>query len=120
MVMVNHKAVAAVLQRAADLVDIGWTQHASARDIAGCAVASNSPDACAFCALGAIKLAGEKHSLHIQNAKQQLRRYLIAQGVEKLFNENYFSLVTWNDHDGQTAEQVAAALRAAADGRNRT
>ncbi len=92
-----------VLVVASEIVLRGWTQKATARDFAGRPVESFDPVAVCWCACGAVdraaaELTGERYS------------GLYEQACDLLGGDQ--SLLRFNDLRGQTAEGVAARLRA--------
>jgi hypothetical protein len=54
------KVVVEVLKAARGLVENGWTQRTSARDVIGLAISAESEKACSFCVTGAVWKAAKK------------------------------------------------------------
>lgn len=99
---------AKVLRRAAEIVETPgqWCQGALARDALDLRVEANDPRAAKWCLVGAIK-------------KAQCD-VLGPDGWEAGFPEAAIDIADgyqgiWNDKPGRTADEVAAALREAAD-----
>jgi hypothetical protein len=100
----KRDTVPAVLYRAAELVERGWTQGTFARDSEGLPTQSADIDAVVFCAAGAICCAGDRFTSLGTHSELTLRRHLQS------------DVPTWNDTPGRTAAEVAAKLREAARG----
>jgi hypothetical protein len=105
-----------VLLDAADLVDAGWSQQASARDADGVHVSTDDPHAVKFCPFGAIiKVVRKGSQVHTKSqyalesaAAELLHRRINMRRVRRL------SIPAWNDRPRRTAAQVAKAMREAA------
>ena len=99
---------AKVLRRAGELVEQGWCRFYLAMTGTGiCFEGPTSPKAVQWCARGAIQRAA--HELDVADESDR---------VEDLAGENYggaFGLAHWNNDPERTADEVAAALREAAD-----
>jgi hypothetical protein len=95
--------VAKVLNDAADLIEPEgrWTRGAYARDVNGEIAIPVSPQACSWCAMGAIRHVAPDERLY---ALPVLRRYLGDEDID---------LTRWNDAQ-PTVQYVVAALQAAA------
>jgi len=57
-----------ILDSAADLIESGWIQHASARDQEGVAVWPEDPAASCWCATGSIQASGTGRDLRVERA----------------------------------------------------
>ena len=110
----------AVLLRAAEHIDAGWTQSGwYAVDGNGLSTVSEDRDAVAWCAVGAIeKAVGElcgsidDMSDAMRDAKRLLeRRVSDMTGVDR----TKVVLVSWNDDEATTADEVAGTMREAAE-----
>ena len=106
-------SAAEILNRAADIVSQpgAWTQGRTARDKDGAAVASHTPEAVCFCAIGAINRAAFEASTDWAGsdlAYAMLSRQLRSDMPEAL------GVATWNDTPGRTQDEVANLLRRAA------
>jgi hypothetical protein len=87
---------AKVLRRAAELIDQGWIQGALAKDEQGHTVDCDDSSATRWCLVGALIRARYEIGAN---------RTPILPGLNS----------DWNDKRGRTADEVAAALRRAAD-----
>lgn len=102
-------AVAArVLERAAALVETGWTQDAYAVTMEGEEVNVCSPRACAWCATGAI------HAASAGRMNFSAAYALILDVSRRLKATTGVALAAWNDHPDREPEEVALFLRAQA------
>lgn len=101
---------AADLRAAAKLlVEKGWTQGYYAHDAAGNDTEANTKDAVCFCALGALaRVRGVSFPSDVDPMALALCRVIGTRDVD-----------SWNDAPGRTAEEVIAALLAAADAEER-
>jgi hypothetical protein len=99
--------VAHVLDRAAELVERGWTQHVYARDKNGEPVKYLQREAVCFCAQGAIFRAAGMHSARSQTRGFQAIR-LLGQAAR------WRQVALWNDHPGRRQATVVKTLRKAA------
>lgn len=98
-----RETVAAVLERAADLIELEgrWTRKEMARDRNGRYAEPRSPKAVCWCMAGAAHhVAGDTMSAII--AVNQMRRVTLG------------SVSLWNDTPGRTQAEVVTALRTAA------
>jgi hypothetical protein len=98
---------AEVLRAAAVLLSApgAWNQHRWACDIFGDWCAPTNPAAVCWCLRGAIAhVVGSMMTEHVGPAEDVLRRSLHRDG-----------LAQWNDTRGRTADEVVAALIAAAE-----
>ena len=96
---------ATILVRAAEIVEKGWCQGATARDAKGVSVATDDPRATRWCLIGAIA-----------KAEYELKGWVKVGGhtaCEQACGGS--GLTSFNDAPGRTAAQVAAALRRAAE-----
>lgn len=98
-------AVADVLDRAAELVERGWTQDVLARDVLHNRVEPNDPQAVEWCLSGAMSLADPQYRYRGKCAAQL--RWLLKIRPEA-------SLVEWQDSPYRRQGHVVAALRRAA------
>ena len=90
-----------IYNKAANLVEKGWTQDAMARNEQGAEVYSNSRYAISWCLGGALNCASQGFSL---NRRVELRKYL---GLD-------LDVPSWNDDPNRTKEDVIKLLRDAA------
>jgi hypothetical protein len=95
-------SVATILRQAADLITPPgtWTQHYMAKSAKGNSVRAGSRSAVCWCAMGAIKRAGNGSDY---------------EGWSALRDHLQCAVVAFNDARGRTQAEVVAALRAAAD-----
>jgi hypothetical protein len=97
-----------ILTKAAALLEsspTAWTQSVIARNAAGRVAAPNSPEACSWCALGAIaKVRGQPYATRTNCPATQLLETYLGE-----YAGNY------NDRPQRTREEVIAALRGAAE-----
>lgn len=102
----DREAVAAVLERAADRIERpgAWTQGAYARDAGGDSVEANSTSATCWCADGALNVETGDYDILLYASA------LSALGGSVPLN----CVVAWNDRPTQTAANVAATMRKAA------
>ena len=98
------------LLRAAELVELGHTKGASARDASGGVVLANSPCAVCFCALGAMRAA----TCGLPTEDEQDDAFFAARGVLLGYLDRD-TTVPWNDAPERTQADVVQALRAAAE-----
>ncbi len=118
---VNDKA-AALLERAAVFVGIGWTQGAAARNDAGVPVSPTAPDAWCWCATGALLIASYRVGLlKLSGGDETAVRRAACAVLEKLIRETTGLpedrggvIAYWNDLDGQRQADVKDALIRAA------
>ena len=99
-------------REAARLVRGGWTQGASARNVRGQTVSPEAPDACSWCATGALdaacgRLYGSLNIYRVGIALEHVKRALAAQQWRR-------GIVVWNDTEGRTQAEVVALLEQAA------
>lgn len=88
------------------IVDYGWTQGCSARNLDRKPVAVSDPAAVAFCATGAIERAVYADSASFI---KELVLHALAHGMGGNYSEDYVrSIVDFNDALGRTADQVVA------------
>jgi hypothetical protein len=101
---------AKVLRRAAELIELpdAWIQGASVADESGQTLwcEFGSPRAAKWCAAGAINTAGHQIGVDLATIDAALMALLRSLGG---------SILEFNDAPERTADEVAAALRAAAD-----
>ena len=117
----NDKA-AALLERAACFVGIGWTQGAAARNDAGVPVSPTAPDACCWCTTGALliasyrvgllKLSGGDETAVRRTAKDALEKLI--RGYTGLTPDRGGLIAYWNDLNGQRQANVKETLIRAA------
>jgi hypothetical protein len=101
----------AVLLRAAELVEKGWTQGAYARDANGQVVTTSSPNAVTFCASGAVFRAD--YDLNAGGARSDtFDAFAALYGKDTGISD---ALAQWNDQPGRTVAEVAARFRKAAE-----
>lgn len=111
--MQNDK-VADTLEAAATalLVPGVWIRGNMARDAIGNSVRTRSPEACRFCAVGAIEAAATELHTNAFDALVEIEN-LIRQGESSGNPSRY--VVRWNDNPQRTAEQVASKMLEAAE-----
>ena len=116
-------AAARLLDSAAALITgKGWTQGAAARDTHSMGCAATSDRAVSWCATGALVLAEYDTGLRKLDGKTTYQEDENAYGVRlraeaALKVSAGIEFITgWNDRRGQTAANVAGAMRAAAAG----
>ena len=97
--MTQQEQVIDALVRARGLVERGWCQGWFARDADGYEVAAVSPQACRFCALGAIR-----HATNVFVEGDNCIRLVLRAGG----NEALGDLFTWNDAPERTQADVLA------------
>ena len=98
---------AELYNKAADLVEKGWTKGTLARDSAGWPTYPSSNHAVSWCLEGALVAA-----VHATDTSWDRESTLI-ELTKNLELKGYVS--QWNDFPGRTKEQVVALLRDAAD-----
>ncbi len=104
--MTESKTVAGgILRDAADLIEPegAWTQNDFARDSAGNSINVHDDNAVCFCALGAIRKAGDCWTYHGQE-----------EAVANLQEHVGHPVAIWNDHPKRTQAEVVAFMRGAA------
>lgn len=125
---------ASILRAAAALIDRGFTKGTSARDQDGYSTLSTNPDACRWCASGAIEAATlawiERNTVATTKRettglvvlfREELASDVVAlNGLQKRVVEesridNTWTLILWNDHPDRRDGEVAALLRETAD-----
>lgn len=97
-----------ILSRAADILDQpnAWTQDSLAKDSEGAYLnTATSPNACQWCALGAMLKASNNTDI---NAAANKLKQVIGMG------DPFYSISSWNDDPARTQAEVVAALREAA------
>jgi len=97
----------AIFDRAAQLVESGWSQGVSARSDDGTVCRWESPDAKAFCAMGAVARALHESGWWCPET-QSAALVLLQQRVARLGGK---STPKWNDDQARTREEVVAMLR---------
>lgn len=112
---------ALLLDSAADFVEAGWTTGAAARRADATCCAAHDEDAVAWCTTGALLAAqyatGMKRRDGVTEFDEATRAndaWVRAEQALKLTARIGF-ITAWNDRIGQTAANVAKALRHAAD-----
>ena len=98
--------VAKVLLRAAELVEMGHCKDVLALDAVGVETAPENAHAVAWCVVGAIVRASHEVGKH-----QALVPFMAHHGFDVK------GMLDWNNAPERTADEVAAALRAAAGAR---
>ena len=100
-----------ILERAAVLIERGWTQGHSARNSRGEAVEPTSRTACQWCAVGAIECAG----LTFKTNQARLARERLADTIRRAApgTPNDFVITQWNDAPGRTKQGVLDTFKAA-------
>lgn len=105
----QEKTVAEVLEAAASLIEPegAWTQGAYYRDANGREIYADRREAACFCALGAIRIAGDYDASGLPdlNPAAQVLEGVLDTGV---------GIHEWNDAPGRTQAEVVAKLREAA------
>src|ERR1041385_5678234 len=101
----------ALLRRARELIDSGWTQGADARAADGTPLDPWSDEAASWSLLGALVAALEEAEEHDQTIS--LTELALALDALAGFVDDD-SLARWNDAPGRTLHQVESALAAAA------
>ena len=110
--------VGTTLLRAAEHVDAGWCQSSWALDAEGGRVMSHSPEACRWCAGGAVSKAaiGVVPGAGVANqrdlADRAMRRLVKSLGLPT--DDPLLETTMWNDTAGRTGKEVAMKMRAAA------
>ena len=111
--------VGTTLLKAAEHVDAGWCQTSWALDAAGERVMSDSPDACRWCAGGAVSkaaielLPGADKADQRDLAVRALKR--LAESLRMPTSDVVLETSMWNDTAGRTGKEVAMKLRRAAE-----
>lgn len=96
-----------ILERAAEfLTDEKWSQGDLSLDVRGLEVYHDSPDACRWCANGALRVMANDDEQDYTEAEMWLLDLVVKAGFD--------SVEDWNDAPGRTAAQVRAMLRKAA------
>ena len=103
----------AILQRAAALIEQGWTQMAVALDADGQAVSTVHDDACKWCASGALVRA----TVAYNGAQDEATGRAGFEATERFrWQTGERFIAPWNDRPGRTHAEVIAAFRAAIEG----
>ncbi len=110
----SYKTVRTLFLDAADLVETGWTKSYFAVDSSGRVVEADSPRACRFCTVGALRAAAHRFGY----SPAQLRRASIQRvdddGVLVPARSGIMSfrtLVSWNDDLARSGKRAGATLR---------
>lgn len=82
------------------LIAAGWCQNTFAIGPDGHTTTSVDPDACSYCALGAIQAAAQQDGYYVGDAMDYLQR---AVGKDA-------SIAMWNDNSSRTLEHVLQAF----------
>ena len=92
-----------ILRKARDLIakPKNWTKHVAARNARGCPVPPESPQACAWCTIGATAAADRD--------SESLEARQLAQSMLKESRGLSF-IVDWNDDEGTVHGDVLAAF----------
>lgn len=98
----------AILNKAADLLEQGFLKGRLAADSRGRTTGATSPDATAFCSIGAI-IAAESR-LGIAGRKTRCVSAL----VEGFLGLEPYGIVEWNNDPERTQDEVVTAFRKAA------
>ena len=101
----NDNDLMRVLRDGRDLVKRAWTQGDLARDAGGAPVPATAPEACQWCAYGALEAAGAKH--------HRIVGYLAVHCMERVVGN--LPLGEWNDAPTRTQDEVVKAFDAAID-----
>lgn len=96
-----------LLASARELVRLGWTRGASARDVSGKQVNLRSKSACKFCMSGALDRASADSIMHGGNEEARLARHHLASATGSE------GIARFNDAPGRTLEQVLRTFDAA-------
>ena len=98
----------AVLKKAREKIEKGWTQLAYARRPDGTVVHSNHGDANCWCLSGAIDCAYKELEL---DDRSTLSSGAYRAVYDTIVQENHVDTIAeWNDRPGRTVEQVLAVL----------
>ena len=98
-----------ILERAAYIIESnGWTRGAYGRKLNGESVPATSPDACRFCAIGAIRLAAFEL---LGKTSQRMAR----ESVGVLHETICADVADWNDNHAPSGYYVVAKMREAAE-----
>lgn len=111
------EAAAAILDEAAALVALGWTQDASARDAFGEAVDYDDDRAEAWCMSGATSRALMRSGIGVRESHRAfaIADALIAREVARVTSGAAAGMIDYNDALGRTQDECAAAIGRAAD-----
>lgn len=115
----TDKDAALLLDSAADFVEAGWTTGAAARRADATCCAAGDEEAVTWCTTGALLAAQyatgmKRSSATFDEAKRAHDAWVRAEQALK-FTARIEFITAWNDRKGQTAANVAKALRHAAD-----
>lgn len=110
-------SAAQILRAAAEIVERGWTQGEFARDEGYRATGHESADAVCWCATGAIRrAAGDTDRRVVYVAQSALADAAVGPAPDDDFERDAAADVeNWNDEARRTADDVAEAMRRAAD-----
>ena len=100
--MTTTERTRAILTSAIQYLDRGWTQGDDAIDEKGKPVPPRSPEACSWCAIGAISAAMGDYS------KNEHR--LARDAITHTMGLRAYSLAEWNDDPKRTFAEVRAAF----------
>ena len=120
---ITTETSAAILRRAAELVDHGHIKGVAAADKDGFIVSTVSETACQFCALGAILRASWDvyQAADFQDCSRNVVRIVALYGTSNDIIDPQLGAIAdtqvsyWNDADERKAEEVSKLLRDVAD-----
>ena len=110
--------VLAVLTRAAEMIEIGWTQGADARRKDGTACTAVADGADAYCLSGALLRAGYEVSGRLHDPSKPMPTFMRAvyTAVQAVLPPGWTEIQWYNDRKGRTKAdmlRIIAAARAA-------
>jgi len=107
-----------IIKKAIELLETkGWTQGAYARNAEGAPIYRMEPEACSFCLSGALSRAymemNENHDDEVDPFYEEFRNTRI--GIIDIIRKKYGAdqIITFNDDDGRTKEEVVGLLKEA-------
>jgi hypothetical protein len=105
----TSKQILEVLVEAKKLLEAGWTKEVYARGPDGVNASFMDPDACSFCAIGAVYRAAEDKEKDVPfptDLSEQVGDYLNNAWMQLFRNDPALCLSEWNDRKTTTKEDV--------------
>ena len=107
---VRHEDIATILDGAADLCEIGWTQGAFARDDEGNEIGELEP-AASVCTVAAIWKSTVAHIGRRDSARADFADRMARDAILDLVGRDWGNLSTWNDSADASQAIVVERLR---------
>lgn len=110
----NRSIIRAILKRARDRIESGWTQHCMARDINRCPTRPYDSDAVCWCLSGAIVASRVEYFQDDANLLSYLEHDVREAAMWQVAKQlDFEGVATWNDMPGRTQAEVVAILNKA-------